>query len=78
MGIFMLDLPSLKENSTYKIEHRVQLRFRISQHERDLNLMKYLAKYLGSGKVYKYYRKPAVVLTIFNFSDITNIIIPFF
>jgi LAGLIDADG endonuclease len=65
-------------NSTYKIGHRVQLRFRISQHERDLNLMKYLAKYLGSGKVYKYSEKPAVVLTIFKFSDITNIIIPFF
>jgi hypothetical protein len=40
--------------------------------------MKYLVKYLGSGKIYKYYGKPAVVLTIFNFSDITNIIIPFF
>jgi hypothetical protein len=40
--------------------------------------MKYLVKYLGSGKIYKYSGKPAVVLTIFNFSDITNIIIPFF
>jgi len=40
--------------------------------------MKYLAKYLGSGKVYTYSEKPAVVLTIFKFSDITNIIIPFF
>jgi hypothetical protein len=72
-GVLMLEL--LKRCSTYKIGHRVQWRFRISQHERDLNLMKYLAKYLGSGKVYKYSEKPAVVLTIFQFSDITNIII---
>jgi hypothetical protein len=33
---------------------------------------------LGSGKIYKYPGKPAVVLTIFNFSDINNLIIPFF
>jgi len=68
----------ITQSSGCKIGHRVQLRFRISQHERDLNLMKYLVKYLGSGKIYKYSGKPAVVLTIFNFSDITNIIIPFF
>ena len=37
-----------------------------------------LIKYLGSGKVYKYPGKSAVVLTIFQFSDITDIIIPFF
>ena len=36
-----------------------------------------LVKYLGSGKIYKYPGKPAVVLTIFNFSDINNLIIPF-
>jgi LAGLIDADG endonuclease/NADH-Ubiquinone oxidoreductase (complex I), chain 5 N-terminus len=61
-----------------KIGYRVQLRFRISQHEKDLKLMECIRKYLGSGKVYKYYKQPAVVLTIYKFSDITNIIIPFF
>ena len=40
--------------------------------------MKILVDYLGSGKIYKYPGKPAVVLTIFNFSDINNLIIPFF
>jgi hypothetical protein len=40
--------------------------------------MEYLIKYLGSGKIYKYSEKPAVVLTIFKFSDINNKIIPFF
>jgi len=64
--------------SSNKIGYRVQLRLRISQHERDIKLMECLSKYLGSGKIYKYPGKSAVVLTIFNFSDITNIIIPFF
>ena len=40
--------------------------------------MKVLVDYLVSGKIYKYPGKPAVVLTIFNFSDINNLIIPFF
>jgi hypothetical protein len=41
-------------------------------------LMEYLIKYLGSGKIYKYSGKPAVVLTIFKFPDINNKFIPFF
>lgn len=57
---------------------RVQLRFRITQHERDLKLMENIVKYFGSGKVYKYNGKAAVNLTIVKFSDITDIIIPFF
>ena len=57
---------------------RVQLRFRISQHERDFKLMELLVKHLGSGTIYKYPGKDAIVLTIVKFSDITNIIIPFF
>ena len=61
-----------------KIGDLIQLRFRISQHERDNKLMEYLILYLGSGKLYEYLGKPAVVLTIFSFSNIINIIIPFF
>ena len=68
----------IAQQPTNKIGYRVQLRFRISQHERDIVLMESLIKYLGSGKIYKYPGKPAVVLTIFKFSDITNNIIPFF
>ena len=40
--------------------------------------MESLILYLGSGKLYEYLGKPAVVLTIFSFSDIIDIIIPFF
>lgn len=73
-GSFDVNIPQ----STNKIGHRVQLRFRITQHERDIKLMEYLIKYLGSGKIYKYPRNAAVSLTIVKFSDITNTIIPFF
>lgn len=68
----------ITEQNSNKIKYRVQLRFRISQHERDRKLMECLINYFGSGKLYKYPGKPAVVLMIFNFTDITNIIIPSF
>lgn len=63
-------------NSTNKIGKRVQLR--LVQHERDLKLMESIIKYLGTGKIYKYPDKLAVSLTILNFSDINEKIIPFF
>lgn len=68
----------ITQQLTNKVGHRVQLRFRISQHERDKKLTEYLILYLGSGKLYEYPGKPAVVLTVFSFSDIINIIIPIF
>lgn len=58
--------------------YRVQLRFRITQHERDIKLMKSIITQLGSGSIYKYPKVPAVSITLVKFSDITNIIIPFF
>ena len=64
--------------STNKIGYRVQLRFRITQHERDIKLMKSIITQLGSGSIYKYPKVPAVSITLVKFSDITNIIIPFF
>jgi LAGLIDADG endonuclease len=68
----------ITRQSTNNIGYRVQLRFRISQHDRDTKLMEHVMKYLGTGKIYKYSSKSAIVLTIFNFSDITNLILPFF
>ena len=64
--------------SNTKIGFRVRLRFRISQHERDLKLMENTIKYLGSGYIEKDSRKPAISLTIVKFSDIINKIIPLF
>jgi hypothetical protein len=40
--------------------------------------MESIIKYLGTGKIYKYPDKLAVSLTILNFSDINEKIIPFF
>lgn len=65
-------------SSSNKIGYRVQLRFRVSQHERDLILLENIRNFFGTGNVYKYKGKSAVILTIVNFSDITNRIIPFF
>lgn len=39
--------------------------------------MEKLVEYFGSGKIYNYGGKSAVSFTIVDFSDITNIIIPF-
>lgn len=60
-----------------RLGYRVQLRFRISQHSRDFILMQKIVEYLGSGKIYKYAGKSAVSLSMVDFKDITNIIIPF-
>lgn len=72
-GNFDVRIPSTKS----KLRYRVQLRFRISQHSRDLKLMEKIAEYLGAGKIYKYGTKSAISLTIVDFTHITNIIIPF-
>ena len=67
----------ITEQKSNKIGSRVQLRFRVNQHIRDIKLMELLVLYLG-GNLYKYPDNNAVVLTVVKFSDITNIIIPFF
>jgi len=63
---------------TNKIGYRVQLKFRLVQHIRDKFLMQVINKYFNTGNIYKYSEKSAIVLEIFNFSDIVNIILPFF
>lgn len=65
-------------SGTTKIRYRVQLRFRITQYERDIKLMKSIMLLLGSGSIYKYPKQSAINITIINFSDITNKIMPFF
>ena len=72
-GNFDVRIPSTNS----KLGYRVQLRFRISQHSRDIRLMEKIVEYFGSGKIYKYGGKSAISLTIVDFADITNIIIPF-
>ena len=69
---------SFRKSLNPKVKKYVTLRFRIYQHERDRNLMELLIKYLGSGKIEKHSKNPVVNLTIGKFSDINNIIIPFY
>ena len=73
-GNFDVRIPSTNS----KLGHRVQLRFRISQHSRDLRLMEKIQEFFGSGNIYKYSGKSAVSLSIVDFTDITNILVPFF
>lgn len=73
-GNFDVRIPSTNS----KLGYRVQLRFRITQHSRDYILMQKIVEYLGSGKIYKYGGKSAFSLTIVDFKDITDILIPFF
>ena len=67
----------ITEQKSNKIGSRVQLRFRVNQHIRDIKLMELLVLYLG-GNLYKYPDNNAVVLTIVKFSDIINKIVPYF
>lgn len=73
-GNFYVRIPSTNS----KLGYRVQLRFRISQHSREMGLMEKIVEYFGSGKIYKYGGKSAIGLTIVDFTVITYIIIPFF
>lgn len=59
---------------------RPYLRFRITQHNRDLKLMELIIKYLGAGRIEWDNRKGVsnVHIVVGNFTDITNKIIPFF
>jgi LAGLIDADG DNA endonuclease family protein len=69
---------NLKKSKTHKVGHQVILRISIKQHERDKNLMELITKYLNSGNIYRLDKRPMVSLTIVKYSDITNLIIPFF
>ena len=66
--------------STSKVDHgvRVQLRFSISQHSRDANLIKYLVEYLDCGVFYLRLDREVVEFTVTKYSSHIEKIIPFF
>lgn len=68
----------VKENKNikYKLAAQVQIRFRISQDERDRALIGLIRKYLKCGTIQT--SRHTVELTIVSLKDIINIIIPFF
>jgi len=67
----------IDKNQIRKIGYRVQLRFRITQHKRDIKLMESIMLLLGSGNIYKYPKQSAINITIINSSDISNKIMLF-
>jgi hypothetical protein len=63
-------------SKSHKIGYQVQLRFRISQDERDMQLIKQLQKYLGLGTIKINNKTSVVSLTITKISTITEIVLP--
>lgn len=68
----------IRNNSTTKIGQQVIVRFTLAQHSRDLLLFETLKRNLGCGVLRVDSKKPIVTLSISNFEDIFNIIIPLF
>ena len=61
----------IRKSQTNLIGSRVYLRFRLTQHVRDIQLMELIINYLGAGRLEKDSRKPLVYLVIGNISDLT-------
>jgi len=64
---------SITKESGY---NKVRLRFQISQHSRDLNLLRRIENYLGCGKCFS--KKEVSLYMVGSFKDIDSKIIPFF
>lgn len=60
------------------LKERIQLRFIITQHSRDAQLMKSLTEYFNCGSCRKRAGGLAVDFSVDNFSDLTDKILPFF
>jgi LAGLIDADG endonuclease len=68
--------PGIKVQDNCKTGFQVYLRFRVTQHVRDTKLMELLIKYFGAGRIEN--SRQVVNFVVGNFSDLTQIIIPFF
>jgi hypothetical protein len=60
----------------FKMGYSFKLKFSISQHNRDEILLRSLISYFGRGNIYK--NRDTFELVFAKFTDIENIIIPFF
>lgn len=69
---------NIKITERSKTKFQVELRFRITQHIRDSQLLVIIANYLGCGKVYIRSTNLACDLVVHTFPDNINKIIPFF
>ena len=64
------------QSSTSNLGFQVKLVFQLTQHSRDIVLINSLIEFFGSGGVYK--DREFIQFKISKFSDITEIVIPFF
>lgn len=64
------------KSKTHKVGYQVKLKFQISQHSRDIQLIKNIIKYLGSGILIEV--KSSVDLVNYKFLDLESIIVPLF
>jgi len=69
---------SINSSKSHKLGYVVYLRFRITQHSRDVLLINSLVNFFGCGKVEQDPRGSAVSFVVQKISDITEKIIPFF
>lgn len=72
---------NIEKSSSTKTKHRVSIRFSLTQHEfpRDALLLGSIKKYWGCGSTYEEPGgRPIVGFVVFNYTDLLNIIIPFF
>jgi hypothetical protein len=72
---FFIDIMNSK---THKVGYRVKLKFQITQHSRDLELMNTLLKWLDCGNLIEIVGRSAVDIVITNISDIESKIVPLF
>ena len=68
----------ITKSNTHKIGTQVKTRFILTQHSRDLNLMKKLVQFLGCGILSEEKRTLAIYLTVFKFAKINDKIISLF
>ena len=69
---------NLKKSTSHWTDYQVILRFSVKQHKKDKHLMGVISKWLGCGKFYQSSRYNCCSLIVVKYSEITNLIIPFF
>jgi hypothetical protein len=74
-GCFLIDILNSKSN---KVGKQVVLKFQVTQHVRDINLLKSLNYYLVNGKYYQGANRERGDFRVQKFNDIINVVIPFF
>ena len=68
----------IRKNKTSKTDYQVAVGFILIQHSKDTSLIKVIKDQLGCGVVREDLNKSYVTLSVTSFSEIFNIIIPFF